>query len=70
MLSNGTIDGFIVSVSEGSKIKITIFSQLMMGPMVMFDELRRVDCDKVIVDDFLTLHVMQHSTLLIWGAYY
>jgi LacI family transcriptional regulator len=38
MLSNGTIDGFILSVSEEAQ-KITHFTQIINDgtPMVMFD---------------------------------
>jgi hypothetical protein len=36
----------------------------------MFDELRRGWLRQGNCRWFLTLHVMQHSTLLIWGAYY
>jgi LacI family transcriptional regulator len=53
MLSNGTIDGFIVSVSELKKIKITIISQqIVMGLQSCLINCRRRWCDKVIVDDF------------------
>jgi LacI family transcriptional regulator len=57
MLSNGTIDGFIVSVSEEAQ-KLQNFdhfkSIIKDGiPMVMFDRIAdEVNCDKIIVDDF------------------
>ena len=57
MLSNGTIDGFILSISkEAQKRKqfdhfISIVNE--GTPMVMFDRIAdEVNCDKVIVDDF------------------
>ncbi|RTY71555.1 LacI family transcriptional regulator [Flavobacterium sp. LS1P28] len=57
MLSNGTIDGFIVSVSEEAQKnqEYSHFSAIINDgtPIVMFDRIADgVDCDKVIVDDF------------------
>ena len=57
MLSNGTIDGFIVSVSEEAQKKPQYdhFSAIIKDgtPIVMFDRIAEdIDCDKVIVDDF------------------
>ncbi len=57
MLSNGTIDGFILSVAEETQkkqsfkhFKDTIADDI---PIVMFDRISEdVACDKVIVDDF------------------
>lgn len=57
MLSNGTIDGFILSISEETQkqqefkhFKETISDGI---PIVMFDRVSdEVNCDKVIVDDF------------------
>jgi len=57
MLSNGTIDGFILSVSEEAQ-KLHEFSHFKEiinegTPIVMFDRIsEEVNCDKVIVDDF------------------
>ena len=57
MLSNGTIDGFILSVSEESQKlqKFNHFTTIINEgtPIVMFDRIAdEVNCDKVIVDDF------------------
>lgn len=57
MLSNGTIDGFILSVSEEAQKlhEYDHFQQIIIDgtPIVMFDRIADgVDCDKVIVDDF------------------
>jgi LacI family transcriptional regulator len=57
MLSNGTIDGFILSTSkESQKLKqFDHFTSIVNEgtPMVMFDRIAdEVNCDKVIVDDF------------------
>ena len=57
MLSNGTIDGFIVSVSEEAQKTQDYqhFSSIITDgtPIVMFDRIAdEVDCDKVIIDDF------------------
>ena len=57
MLSNGTIDGFILSVSEeAQKLQdYNHFSAIINDgtPIVMFDRIAAViECDKVIVDDF------------------
>ncbi|HLF53354.1 LacI family DNA-binding transcriptional regulator [Flavobacterium sp.] len=57
MLSNGTIDGFILSVSEEAQKlkKFDHFNEIVNGgtPIVMFDRIAdEVQCDKVIVDDF------------------
>lgn len=57
MLSNGTIDGFILSISEEAQ-KLEQYehfkSILNEGiPIVMFDRIAdEVNCDKVVVDDF------------------
>lgn len=57
MLSNGTIDGFILSVSEETQKKQEFkhFKEIISEgiPIVMFDRISdEVNCDKVIVDDF------------------
>lgn len=57
ILSNGTIDGFILSISEETQMKQdfkhlqdTIADDI---PIVMFDRISdKVNCDKVIVDDY------------------
>ncbi|MCA6421594.1 MAG: LacI family DNA-binding transcriptional regulator [Flavobacterium sp.] len=57
MLSNGTIDGFILSVAEETQ-KLQEFNHFNTiinegTPIVMFDRISdNVNCDKVIVDDF------------------
>lgn len=66
MLSNGTTDGFIVSVSEEAQKNEDYqhFSAIINDgtPIVMFDRIAEgVDCDKVIVDDFdSALNATQH----------
>jgi LacI family transcriptional regulator len=56
LLSNGSVDGFIMSIAEETQIKnktdhITVI--LNQGiPMVLFDRIADLDCDKVIIDDF------------------
>lgn len=66
MLSNGTIDGFIVSVSEEAQKnhEYNHFSSIINDgtPIVMFDRIAaKVDCDKVIVDDYdSALNSTQH----------
>ena len=57
MLSNGTIDGFILSIAEESQKlqKFDHFTTIINEgtPLVMFDRIAdEVNCDKVIVDDF------------------
>jgi LacI family transcriptional regulator len=57
MLSNGTIDGFILSVSEEAQKQNSYdhFKEIINDgtPIVMFDRTAEgIDCDKVIVDDF------------------
>ncbi len=57
MLSNGTIDGFILSVSEeAQKLQdYSHFTEIINDgtPIVMFDRIaEEVECDKVVVDDF------------------
>ena len=57
MLSNGTIDGFILSISEEAQKKneFAHFNAIINEgtPIVMFDRVSdQVNCDKVIVDDF------------------
>jgi LacI family transcriptional regulator len=66
MLSNGTIDGFILSVSEGAQKlqEFNHFKEIIKDgiPIVMFDRIAdEINCDKVIVDDFdSALNAMQH----------
>jgi LacI family transcriptional regulator len=66
MLSNGTIDGFILSVSEEAQKlhEYNHFKEIISDgtPIVMFDRIAEgVDCDKVIVDDFdSALNATQH----------
>lgn len=57
MLSTGTIDGFILSISEETQKKQSFkhFKDAIADdlPVVMFDRISdEVNCDKVIVDDF------------------
>jgi LacI family transcriptional regulator len=57
MLSNGTIDGFLLSISkEAQKLqKFDHFTSIINDgtPIVMFDRIAdEVNCDKVIVDDY------------------
>lgn len=57
MLSNGTIDGFILSIAEESQKlrKFDHFTTIINEgtPIIMFDRIvDEVNCDKVIVDDF------------------
>lgn len=66
MLSNGIIDGFILSLAEETILK-NDFSHLqeMLNdntPIVMFDRVADdIDCDKVITDDFIgTLNTVNH----------
>ena len=66
MLSNGIIDGFILSLAEETILK-NDFSHLQEminnnTPIVMFDRVAdSIDCDKVITDDFIgTLNTVNH----------
>lgn len=56
ILANGSVDGFIISISEETQVKNkfdhfnTILNQKL--PIVMFDRIaENVNCDKVIIDD-------------------
>lgn len=66
MLSNGTIDGFIVSVSEEAQKtqEYDHFAEIINDgtPIVMFDRIaEKIECDKVVVNDFdSALNVTQH----------
>ena len=66
MLSNGTIDGFILSVSEEAQKlhEFNHFKEIINEgtPIVMFDRIvEEVECDKVVVDDFdSALNATQH----------
>jgi LacI family transcriptional regulator len=66
MLSNGTIDGFILSISEEAQKlqKFNHFKSIINEgtPIVMFDRIaEEVNCDKVIIDDFESaVNVTQH----------
>jgi len=57
MLSNGAIDGFILSIAEETQAKaeFTHFKNILSEgiPIVMFDRITdEIKCDKVVVDDF------------------
>lgn len=57
LLSNGTVDGFIVSIAEETQRENSYehFTSLLKEgtPIVMFDRVtKEVQCDKVVVDDF------------------
>jgi len=59
ILSNGSVDGFILAVSEETLVSnSTLHIQTMINknlPLVMFDRnLSDIECDKVIIDDFKT----------------
>lgn len=66
MLSNGTIDGFILSVSEEAQKlnEYNHFKEIINEgtPIVMFDRIAdEIECDKVVVDDFdSALYATQH----------
>lgn len=66
MLSNGTIDGFILSISEEAQKlqKYSHFNEIINDgtPIVMFDRVSdEIECDKVVVDDFdSSVDVTQH----------
>lgn len=66
MLSNGTIDGFILSISqEAQKLQeFGHFTDIINEgtPIVMFDRISdEVECDKVVVDDFESaINATQH----------
>ena len=66
MLSNGTIDGFILSVSEEAqkRYEFNHFAEIINQgvPIVMFDRIAdEIECDKVVVDDFdSALNATQH----------
>ncbi len=56
MLANGSIDGFIISISKETLLKADYHhfnAAINQGmPIVMFDRVvKEVDCDKVVVDD-------------------
>ncbi len=57
LLSSGTVDGLILSLSEETQEKgdVNHLQNLIESqiPMVMFDRVtEKVDCDKIVVDDF------------------
>jgi LacI family transcriptional regulator len=61
MLSNSTVDGFILSISEEAQKlnEYKHFNDIIKDgtPIVMFDRIAsEVNCDKVVVDDFDSAH--------------
>jgi LacI family transcriptional regulator len=66
MLSNGAIDGFVLSISEETQKEHEVkhFKEAIADdiPIVMFDRVSEdVNCDKVIVDDFdSAVHAVTH----------
>lgn len=57
LLSNGSVDGFIMSIAEETQVKnktdhIAVILERNI-PMILFDRISdNIDCDKVIIDDF------------------
>lgn len=69
LLANGSVDGFILCVSEETQIKneISHFKETISQglPIVMFDRVAHdVMCDKVIVDDFEATYRATKSLML------
>lgn len=66
LLSNGTVDGFILSMAEETekKMEVSHFAEILRDgiPIVMFDRITdAIHCDKVIVDDFdSAVHATEH----------
>lgn len=66
LLSNGTVDGFILSIAEETQEKNNLdhFKDLLKEgiPIVLFDRITdAIICDKVIVDDYdSAVHATQH----------
>ncbi|MDN3494139.1 LacI family DNA-binding transcriptional regulator [Winogradskyella bathintestinalis] len=60
LLSNGSVDGFIVAVARETQIKNKIehFENVNKStPVVMFDRvINEIECDKVVVDDFQSVY--------------
>ena len=57
LLSNGSVDGFIMSIAEESQIanNVTHINDILNQhiPVVIFDRVSEsIECDKVIIDDF------------------
>ena len=57
LLSNGSVDGFIMSIAEESQIENNVnhINDILLQniPVVLFDRVSdKIDCDKVIIDDF------------------
>jgi LacI family transcriptional regulator len=57
LLSNGSVDGFIMSIAEESQIENNVnhINDILRQniPVVLFDRVSdKIDCDKVIIDDF------------------
>ncbi|WP_439151625.1 LacI family DNA-binding transcriptional regulator [Winogradskyella sp.] len=61
LLSNGSVDGFIIAVARESQVKKEI-SHIQIAleskvPVLMFDRVvNEIECDKVIVDDFQSVY--------------
>lgn len=66
LLSNGTVDGFILSIAEETQKRneTAHFKEVISEgvPIVMFDRISEiVNCDKVVVDDYdSAVHAIQH----------
>lgn len=66
MLSNGSIDGFILSMAKETEINANFshFQETIENgiPIVMFDRVApTIECDKIITDDFNgALHTVEH----------
>ncbi|MCA0133365.1 LacI family DNA-binding transcriptional regulator [Winogradskyella alexanderae] len=61
LLSNGSVDGFIIAVARETQVKQrwdhidAVINRKI--PVLMFDRVvRQIDCDKVIVDDFKSVY--------------
>ncbi|WP_047545780.1 LacI family DNA-binding transcriptional regulator [Psychroserpens sp. Hel_I_66] len=78
LLSNGSVDGFIMSIAEETQVlkKVDHINAILKQniPIVLFDRVSEdIDCDKVIIDDFgaayeATKHLLsegrKHITLI------
>ncbi|SDS24240.1 transcriptional regulator, LacI family [Formosa sp. Hel1_31_208] len=78
LLSNGSVDGFIISIAEETQVKNNLdhLNALIRQniPFVLFDRVSEdIDCDKVVIDDFgaayeATCHLLsegrQHIVLI------
>lgn len=68
LLANGSVDGFILAISEETQLKDDLEHikalQTQNTPVILFDRVSdKIDCDKVVIDDFKAIKEATQSLI-------